>query len=572
MIFKNTVVVAPESATIIEVVREMAESKAYVKGLAIVVDEFSTVKGVFNDGDLIRLLGQGKSMEMRITEVMTVDPILVNEDLSSRQIIDLVQQKLAERNINTNSLRDVIVVNEKGQLVNVLNFVDLLTSSRDAKKSIAVYGQGFVGITLAAALSNLGHKVYGVDLQESLISRLKNNDIHVFEPRLNDIVATSQKAGRLTFTTGLEDESVNYYIVAVGTPVDDIGNANLQALEAVASSIGKRLKRGDVVMLRSTVPVGTTRNVVCIILEKDSGMKAGVDFHLAFAPERTAEGKAMEELRSLPQIVGGLSPLCARKSVELWSSLTDSVVQVESLEAAELVKLINNSFRDLSFAFSNSVALLCDRYNINSFKLIGAANEGYPRNRIPLPSPGVGGYCLTKDPFLFAAVDRKSGHARLAVTGRGVNTEAQDYPLLQVERYIKRIGKSLKDTKILVVGLAFKGWPETNDLRGSSSVHVANALLEKGARVFGYDNVVAHKDWVTILPNVAEGELERDLVDSDVILMMNNHPKNVPVNFLSLISKGQPKLVFDGWALLDSNAINGLADVDYSTMGYLSNK
>ena len=572
MIFKNTVVVAPLSASIIEVVREMAESKAYFKGLAVVVDEYSAVKGVFNDGDLIRLLGQGKNLEMPITDVMTANPILVKQDLSNSQIIASVQEQLEERSKNTNSLRDVIVVNEKGQLVNVLNYVDLLTSARDAKKSIAVYGQGFVGITLSAALANLGHKVYGVDVQESLIERLKDNDIHVFEPRLNDIVATSQKSGRLSFTTGLEDEVVNYYVVAVGTPVDDIGNANLKALEAVALSIGKRLKRGDVVMLRSTVPVGTTRNVVCGILEEASAMKAGVDFHLAFAPERTAEGKAMEELRSLPQIVGGLSPMCARKSVELWSSLTDSVVQVESLEAAELVKLINNSFRDLSFAFSNSVALLCDRYNINSFKLISAANEGYPRNRIPLPSPGVGGYCLTKDPFLFAAVDLESGHARLAVTGRGVNAEAQDYALKQVERYTQRLGKRVKDTKIFVVGLAFKGWPETNDLRGSSSVHVANTLLAKGASVYGYDNVVPYKDWTRFLPNVAEGDLERDLVDSDVVLIMNNHPKNIPTNFLSLVSKGQAKLVFDGWALLDANAIIGLADVDYSTMGYLSNK
>lgn len=572
MNFKNIVIVAEESTTVIEVVREMACSNVHASGLAIVLDEFSIVKGVFNDGDLIRLLGQGKNMEVPIKEVMTIDPILVKENLSSSQIIELVQQKLAERNRGLSSLRDIIVVNEKNQLVNVINYLDLLTSTRDAKKRIAIYGQGFVGITLAAALANLGHKVYGVDLQDSLITRLKNNDIHVFEPSLNDIVATSQKAGRLIFTTSINDELVNYYIVAVGTPVDDIGNANLKALEEVAISIGKRLKRGDVVMLRSTVPIGTTRNVVCVILEEESGMKAGTDFHLAFCPERTAEGKAMEELRSLPQIVGGFSPLCVRKSIELWSSLTDLVVRVESLEAAELVKLINNSYRDLSFSFSNSVALLCDNYNINSFRLIAAANEGYPRNRIPLPSPGVGGYCLTKDPFLFASVDRNAGHARLAITGRAINVEAQDYALVQVERYTNRIGKSLKDTKVLVIGLAFKGWPETNDLRGSSSIYVANALIEKGASVFGYDNVIPYKDWGSFLPNLAEGKLDCDLMDSDVILIMNNHPKNVPVNFLSLISKGQPKLVFDGWSLLDSNAINGLEGVDYSTMGYISNK
>jgi nucleotide sugar dehydrogenase len=445
-----------------------------------------------------------------------------------------------------------------------------MSSSRDARKNVAVYGQGFVGITLSAALANLGHKVYGVDVQESLIKRLKDNDIHVFEPGLNDIVAATQEAGRLEFATGLEQEKVDYYIVAVGTPVNDEGIANLNALDAVTQSIGKRLKRGDVVMLRSTVPVGTTRNVVRGILEEISGLEAGVDFHLAFAPERTAEGKAMEELRSLPQIVGGLSSLCAKRSIELWSSLTDSVVQVDSLEAAELVKLINNSFRDLSFAFANSVALLGDRFNINAFKLINAANEGYPRNRIPLPSPGVGGYCLTKDPFLFASVDKNSGHAKLAVNGRRVNEEAQSYALKQVKRYLQRKGKEIADTRIFIVGLAFKGWPETNDLRGSSSIFIAQELQKLGATVVGYDNVVSYDDWKTFLPNAQPGTLEADLSDSDVVLIMNNHPKNIPSNFLSLIRKGAAKMVFDGWSMLDSNAFRAIDNVDYATMGYIS--
>lgn len=570
MNFKNTVVVASPATSTIEVVKEMAESKVYFKGLAIILDEFSKVQGVFNDGDLIRLIGQGNSLDGPIAKVMTPNPIVVQHHLSNIEIITEVQQQLLKRGVDTDALRDVIVVDEEGKLQNVLSYVSLMSSARDARKNVAVYGQGFVGITLSAALANLGHKVYGVDVQESLIKRLKDNDVHVFEPRLNDIVAATQEGGSLEFTTGLAEEKVDYYIVAVGTPVNDEGIANLAALDAVTQSIGKRLKRGDVVMLRSTVPVGTTRNVVREILEEASGLEAGVDFHLAFAPERTAEGKAMEELRSLPQIVGGLSSLCAKRSIELWSSLTDSVVQVDSLEAAELVKLINNSFRDLSFAFANSVALLGDRFNINAFKLINAANEGYPRNRIPLPSPGVGGYCLTKDPFLFASVDKNSGHAKLAVNGRMVNEEAQSYALKQVTRYLNRVGKEITDARIFIVGLAFKGWPETNDLRGSSSIFIAQELQKMGATVVGYDNVVPYEDWQTFLPKVQLGSLEADLSESDVVLVMNNHPKNIPSNFLSLIKKGTAKMVFDGWSMLDSNAFKSIDMVDYATMGYIS--
>jgi len=153
-------------------------------------------------------------------------------------------------------------------------------------------------------------------------------------------------------------------------------------------------------MLRSTVPVGTTRKQVIPVLEHYSGLAAGSGFHIAFCPERTVEGQAIQELSSLPQIVGGLTEACTEKAVSFWSTLTDTVVRVDALEAAELVKLINNSYRDLSFAFANEFALLADRYNIDATRLIAAANEGYPRDKIPRPSPGVGGYCLTKDPVV----------------------------------------------------------------------------------------------------------------------------------------------------------------------------
>ena len=187
MNFKNTVVVAYPTTSTMKVVKEMAESKVYFKGLAIILDESSKVKGVFNDGDLIRLIGQGKSLDEPIAKVMTPNPIVVQQHLSNIEIIAEVQQQLLKREADVDALRDVIVVDQEGKLQNVLSYVSLMSSARDARKNVAVYGQGFVGITLSAALANLGHKVYGVDVQESLIKRLKDNDIHVFEPRLNKI-------------------------------------------------------------------------------------------------------------------------------------------------------------------------------------------------------------------------------------------------------------------------------------------------------------------------------------------------------------------------------------------------
>ena len=171
----------------------------------------------------------------------------------------------------------------------------------------------------------------------------------------------------------------------------------------------------------------------------------------------------MQELTSLPQIVGGLTNTCAEKSTAFWQTLTDGVVRVDSLEASELVKLVNNGYRDISFAFANGLALLADRFNLDASRIISAANEGYPRNPIPRPSPGVGGYCLTKDPYLYSSVDCESPHSLLSRQGRSVNEKAALYPVEAVNNFYE-CGLSTSALNILIVGIAFKGLPETNDL------------------------------------------------------------------------------------------------------------
>ncbi len=563
----KTILTTNQNENLLAVIEKMANGNYNYKGLAIVLNESEQVLGIFNDGDLIRLIASGKSLDTPVMEVMTKNPVTVNNRLNNEEIIKSVKSQLNERKSHVNRLRDVILVDDENRLVNVISYIDLITSNSFVERSIAIYGQGFVGITLGASLASIGHKVYGIDLSSELISKLKKNIIHVFEPGLNDLIESTQNAKKLVFSAELQAESVDYYIVAVGTPVNENGVANLTALENVCKTIGKRIKHNDVIMLRSTVPVGTTSNIVRDILEQQSGLVAGKDFYLAFTPERTAEGKAMKELRELPQIVGGLTPTCTKKASDLWASLTDSVIPVESVEAAELVKLMNNSFRDLSFAFSNSVALLADKFNINSFKLINSANEGYPRNRIPLPSPGVGGYCLTKDPYLFASVDSDLGHAKLAKTGRKVNDDSQDYVCKQVEKYLFRNRMQIIDTKILVVGIAFKGWPETNDLRGSSGVYVANQLKNKGADVSVWDAVVNKEELQNL--NFKIAKYPEEVNEFDVILILNNHPANIPTGLITRIQNSK-KMIFDGWSLLDAKSIEKLGNITYSTMGYMT--
>ena len=459
------------------------------------------------------------------------------------------------------------LVDENGVVRDVVDVFSLLAISPRQGDHGEVYGLGFVGLTLAVALAGRGHFVTGIDTNGALVEQLLAGKPHVFEPRLPDMLRRALSDEQVSFRTAPAEEHHSVVVIAVGTPVDDDGSASLNALEVACEAVGRRLMRGDLIMLRSTVPVGTTRGFVRDLLEAGSGLKAGEEFHLAFTPERTVEGQAMQELASLPQIVGGLTSRCAEKATAFWQTLTDSVVLVDSLEAAELVKLINNSYRDLSFAFANGLALLADRFNLDAGRVIAAANEGYPRNPIPKPSPGVGGYCLTKDPFLSAAVDREAGHGLLSRHGREVNQLAGQYPVQVVRRFAERMGQPMSELSVLVAGLAFKGLPETNDLRGSSGVHVCFELERYGCKVFGYDAVV---DPVAIEAlGIKPVKLQEAAHRCDALLVMNHHPDNVPDGLIARLHR-RMTLLFDGWSLLDRYEVEQYDGITYATMGYMT--
>ena len=271
--------------------------------------------------------------------------------------------------------------------------------------------------------------------------------------------------------------------------IDD--SNKLPELEFLSNScfeIGKKIKQGNLVILRSTVPIGTSRNLVKTILEEVSNLKCGFDFHLSFAPERTAEGKAIKELRSLPQIIGGFNKDSLEATAALFRDLTPMIVKVDSLEAAEMAKLINNSFRDYVFAFSNQCAKIANEFNIDIFKTIKAANDGYVRDPIPYPSPGVGGPCLTKDPFILAsAAIKKDINGEIFKNSRLVNESMFSFVFEKIKLQVKNIGKDLNKCNILICGLAFKGYPETSDLRNSTAIEIANIFKGKVNKLFGYE-------------------------------------------------------------------------------------
>ena len=435
-------------------------------------------------------------------------------------------------------------------------------------ENIEIYGLGFAGLTLAASLANVGYNVKGVDVNGNLINALNNGAIPLHEPGLQELIKKMRSSDRLAFFTNPPEKISNIYIVCVGTPINHDGGADLECLKNVIESISKRIKSDDLVMLRSTVPVGTTREIAKYILEKGSNLNAGKDFSLAFTPERTVEGKALEELRKLPQIVGGLTANCTERAGSFWRTHSKFVVQTDSLESSELVKLANNSFRDLTFAFSNALAMLADQFNIDSNELIYLANEGYPRNMIARPSPGVGGYCLTKDSLLYASTTQQGYHAKLARLGRQINEEISNYPIKVFKRFLKEENFEINNMKVLVIGLAFKGLPETNDLRGSSSLNLTHFLKENCNHIDVYDAIVSKEE----IEKIDLDFLDINKVETfnhNAIFIMNNHPKNIKKDFLkSLTSK--KVLIFDGWNQIDKRTANSHENVKYSNLGYYS--
>ena len=565
---QELVVLATPDEPVRSVVDRMAEGSTRHFGVAVIIDAEERVLGLFNNGDLLRLVARGVSLDRPVGEVMTSHPITASVEDDDEEILQATRLETWRRTGGAKELvTHVPIVDGMGRLVDVVDVKRLLTRSPRHGQHVEIYGLGYVGLTLAVALASRGHRVHGIDTDSDLVARLQQGRPHFHEPRLAEMLVHALSSGTLTLSDAPPETARRVLIVSVGTPVLDDGTIDDRALRSSVEAIGARLRRGAIVLLRSTVPVGTTRELVVPLLEERSGLIAGDDFHVAFTPERTAEGVAMQELTSLPQVVGGLTDACASLAGSFWLTLTDSVVQVDGLEAAEIVKLVNNSFRDLSFAFSNGVALLADRYNLDARRLINAANEGYPRNPVPRPSPGVGGYCLTKDPWLYGSVDPSAGHALLSAQGRAINADAARYPVHVLERWAARQGRSMAEMRVLLVGMAFKGWPATSDVRSSSSLVVAEELAARGCQLRVHDAVVDDETLTAL--GLSATTLSDGLSDADAVLILNNHPNNVVPDLLPALS-GRPTLLFDGWGMLDRREVEDHGRITYATLGYVT--
>lgn len=420
-------------------------------------------------------------------------------------------------------------------------------------RNVCIIGLGYVGLTLAIAMANAGFRVHGVEINGKVLGALKQGRAHFSERGLNARLATHLASAAFTFSeqlTGVDDK-MTVFIVTVGTPVGDNKRARFDAIHGVSERIAGVLKDGDMVILRSTVRVGTTREIVKPLLDR-----AGCAYDLAFCPERTLEGKALLELRSLPQIVGGMDEYATFRASQLFSLMTPSVVRVRDPETAEMAKLINNTQRDYLFAFANEVASMCEAAGVSAHEVICAGNIGYPRANLPMPGP-VGGPCLGKDPYILVEGIERFGFApQLALAARRWN---EQLPIKSVSRISSlwrvKAKNGTSPLKIAVLGLAFKGRPETDDLRGSLALPIIGALRGEfpNARIVGWDQIVATEDIASLGIEPALN-IEDAFQNSDIVIIQNNHECFAQLPYgalLPLMSK--PGLLYDFWNTYGEN-------------------
>lgn len=342
-------------------------------------------------------------------------------------------------------------------------------------KKVCVLGLGYIGLPTASVLATHGFQVVGVDINDKVLQVIAQGDSHIAEPGLRTLVEAAVKSGALSVQK--TPEPADAFIICVPTPLTHDHRADLRYLEAAARSIVPYLKRENLVILESTVPPGTTSELVRSILEQ-SGLKAGTDFYLAYCPERVLPGKILVEIVQNSRIIGGITKHSAEMAKQLYEQFVEGDIHLTDVTTAEMVKLAENTFRDVNIALANELARICVKLGVDVWEVIELANK-HPRVHLHRPGPGVGGHCIAVDPWFIA--EKYPEEARLIRTGREINDEQPHY----VFKLIRALTADIDHPKVAIFGVAYKG--DVDDIRESPALAVIHLLQEHGYEVAAYD-------------------------------------------------------------------------------------
>ena len=433
---------------------------------------------------------------------------------------------------------------------------------------ITVIGFGYIGSVISAVLSNKGHNVIAIDNNKNSIDELNNGICNIPEPLLKEMISDSVKLGLLSGSVSYSSiNKSDVILVTVGTSLSNDYDADLSALEDVFKNLSIHVVSNQLIMIKSTIPPGVTRKLASYYFGSNN------DIYIGFSPERLAEGNAIKEFQELPIIVGGINDVSTQRCAKFWEEVLEvEVIKVSNCETAELVKLANNQWIDLNIALANELAVLSDSlpYKIDILEVIKGANslkKGQHFVNFLTPSIGVGGYCLTKDPWFVSTLgDKNNSPLKLPRTGRLINDSMPSYCVQQIIKLLNENKKNIKNTKIAILGYSFKN--NSGDIRFSPIISFVETLIDKGFdQISVFDsfigsnkimnkNLVRTKTW------------EKCVKDADVIVFGAAHDdiNSIQINILaSLINKNA--IIFDGRRYFEKKEINHLKKLGLKYLG-----
>lgn len=403
-------------------------------------------------------------------------------------------------------------------------------------KSLCVIGMGYIGLPTASVFASDGIQVTGMDIKADIIDGLKAGKLHIFEPGLRNLFLDALKSGYLDVST--EVRPADAFIIAVPTPFYEDKRADLRAVISATESIVPHLQPGNLVILESTSPPRTTTDVVAPILEK-SGLNVGKDFLLAYSPERVLPGKILQELVGNARVIGGVNRASAEAGRDLYRTFVKGDIILTDATTAEMVKLMENTSRDINIAIANEFARLAEHFNVDIGEAINIANL-HPRVEILRPGVGVGGHCISVDPWFL--VEAAPETAQLIRTARQIN---DDQPAF-VAGLIEKAAGGLEGKRVGLLGLAFK--PNVDDLRESPAVKLAHHLQNRGATIYAYEPFRVDAGLAGI-DQVAS--LETALIDADLIVLAVAHDQFKDLDPEEIQEKTKAEVVFDAVRVWD---------------------
>ncbi len=398
---------------------------------------------------------------------------------------------------------------------------DLIAKAERREALFGIVGLGYVGLPLAVELAHAGFRVLGYDVNQAVVDGLNAGRSHVKD--VSDAqLQEALKAGRFTATTDPsrlgEPDAVS---ICVPTPLSKFKDPDVSYIVAATDAVKKTLRRGQAIILESTTYPGTTREIMLPALES-TGLKVGEDFFLAFSPERVDPGNPTYGTRNTPKVVGGITPECARAAAALYQPAIDTLVMVSSTEAAELVKLLENTFRSVNIGLVNEMAIVCDKLGVDVWEVIeAAATKPFGFMKF-LPGPGLGGHCIPIDPHYLAWKMRGLNYKTRFIDLAGeVNTEMPLYWVRKAAEALNGAGKAVRGSKVLVLGVAYKR--DIDDIRESPALDIIRLLEQQGAQVAYYDPYVPHfrEDGHEFrsMPDLDNGALR----GSDLVMIVTDH-------------------------------------------------